>query len=183
MCLSKAPQPLREYLNPKYNHSIPSPSISIFLLSFQFHLHFLSLYRLYFFFFSQNHYLPRSTSSSYSVFESLGHPCFYLSSHSYFKHFPSFLAPRLRVYFSFCPLYPSNHHLFVAPQLMSSAVTGQGPCVSMCACVSPSSLKHIQDKVLTIFWHSKGARETDTHTCTSPPFSPSLPFIKRLIFW
>lgn len=136
MCLSKAPQPLREYLNPKYNHSIPSPSISIFLLSFQFHLHFLSLYRLYFFFFSQNHYLPRSTSSSHSVFESLGHPCFYLSSHSYFKHFPSFLAPRLRVYFSFCPLYPSNHHLFVGTSVDEQCSYRPRPmCVYVCMCV------------------------------------------------
>lgn len=48
--LPGSPQSSLEYLNPKYNHSTLSPSISIFLLSLQFQLHFLSLYRLHSFF-------------------------------------------------------------------------------------------------------------------------------------
>lgn len=110
-------------------------SISIFLLSFQFHLHFLSLYRLCFFF--------RLTKTIiYLSLSLLSLPLWVpsaslaLSFHCNFILNSSHLALlRVCVYYSFFPSYPLNHHhhWFLAPSTTSTAIIGQGlKYASMC---------------------------------------------------
>lgn len=100
MCLSKAwlaDHNVSHMLHSTIPPLHPSPSISIFLPSFQFHLHFLALYWPYFFFSSHKTItLLSPLSSSRYVAESLGHPWLYLSFHSYVSNsFFSLLSSEL----------------------------------------------------------------------------------------
>lgn len=88
-------------------------------------------------------------------------------------------------------LHPEDFHDFIYPLVLisfnplvvrswglASLVLQKRPG-PVSAPVPRSELKHIRDKVVII----KTRKRPPWRTCTSPLFSPPLPFIKRLIFW
>lgn len=101
-CLSKACLAVHNLHSSTHIQTYPLhtfPSILIFLLSFQFHLHFLSLYRFHFFPISQNHYLPHSLSSYHSVLVPRALLALFILS--FLCHLNSFHPSLLRPSFSF----------------------------------------------------------------------------------
>lgn len=126
-------QPSLEYLNPKYNRSIPR--LLFQFSSYPFNFTFIScLYTgpIFFFLISQNHYLPHSPSHS------VPRASLALFILSFLLHLNSFLPSLLWLWVFIFPSVlriPLIISFFLAPQTTSSAVTGQGPKYD-CVCVS-----------------------------------------------
>lgn len=160
----------------KRSHSIlPPPAISIFLLSFQFHLHFLVLYRLDFFFFFFVHLTkPLSTSLSSLLLSLLLLLCVWAPWRASPVLFILSLLLHLNAFTSsLCSEFACLYYLLASVWWLLSTLCFQGhlgPRPDICLCVFTKSRP---------WWVTN---YSDAHTHTNRHTSSSLALIKRLVF-